>query len=312
MVEVDVFWAYGFGASLAAASGRQLAKKEKPFESKYFVQTLLFLALVWAPTGMLLLIRHPSWETMQVADDFYSMSEWLILGFGFTNVTQGILGFWVGLQLMKAGKYYLSQLNWIFGYFGMFFILLYGWDGLGYDRFLYDRDMLAGSPAWTAGAGTADGVLNGLLNFVQSGVFITLLTDGVYLLPVFGWLMLKWYREAMVQNPALNHYSAPTLLASYLGGVFFVGLGVAAVCSVAVAYIGALLGVEDNILRGLGSVPANTSMHVLSYFLGLPLGLYACWILLLRPGMPFYHLLQPLCLSGDESTLSNSNLAQSA
>lgn len=312
MVEVDVFWAYGFGASLAAASGRQLAKKEKPFESKYFVQTLLFLALVWAPTGMLLLIRHPSWETMQVADDFYAMSEWLILGFGFTNVTQGILGFWVGLQLMKAGKYYLSQLNWIFGYFGMFFILLYGWDGLGYDRFLYDRDMLEGSPAWTAGAGTADGVLNGLLSFVQSGVFITLLTDGVYLLPVFAWLMLKWYREAMEQDSSLTNYGAVTLLASYLGGVFVVGLGVAAACSVSVAYSGALLGVGDNILRGLGSVPANTPMHILSYFIGLPLGLLACWLLLLRPGMPFYYLLQPLCLNSDERETDKSPLTQTA
>ena len=68
MVEVDVFWAYGFGASLALGAGRQLAKKAKPFESRYFVWTVLFLALCWAPTGMLLLIRHPSWETMQAAD----------------------------------------------------------------------------------------------------------------------------------------------------------------------------------------------------------------------------------------------------
>ncbi|MDF2446378.1 MAG: hypothetical protein K0S46_1614 [Moraxellaceae bacterium] len=87
MVQVDVFWAYGFGASLAVAAGSRLLKEKKPLESRFFVVTLLFLALIWAPTGMLLLMRHPSWETMQVAADFRSMNEFLVLGFGITNVT---------------------------------------------------------------------------------------------------------------------------------------------------------------------------------------------------------------------------------
>ncbi len=91
-----MFWAYGFGASLAMASGRQLAKLDQPFYSKYFVWTLLFLALIWAPTGMLLLLGHPSWETMQVAEDLQSIPAFLTLGFGISNVTQGILGFWTG------------------------------------------------------------------------------------------------------------------------------------------------------------------------------------------------------------------------
>src|SRR4051812_39232963 len=125
MVEVDVFWAYGWGASLAVAAGRQLRKEPKPLETKYFAATVLFLALVWAPTGMLLLLRHPSWETMQVAPSFGGINEWLVLGFGITNITQGIVGFWVGTLLIRRGNWHLAQLNWIAGYFGMFFILLY-------------------------------------------------------------------------------------------------------------------------------------------------------------------------------------------
>ena len=54
MVQVDVFWAYGLGASLAVAAGRQLKQEPHPFQSKYFVKTIIFLALVWAPTGMLI------------------------------------------------------------------------------------------------------------------------------------------------------------------------------------------------------------------------------------------------------------------
>src|SRR4051812_31150524 len=126
MVQVDVFWAYGWGASLAAAAGRPLAKSERPFASSYYVSTVLFLALCWAPTGMLLLLRHPSWETMQAAPQLQSLSEWLILAFGITNITQGMLGFWIGQRLLRQGKDYLAHLNWLAGYFGMFFILLYG------------------------------------------------------------------------------------------------------------------------------------------------------------------------------------------
>src|SRR5436305_14014047 len=118
MVQVDVFWAYGWGASLAAAAGPPLVKRERPLESRYFVQTLLFLSLVWAPTGMLLLLRHPSWETMQAAARLSSLSEWLVLGFGITNITQGILGFWVGQRLLAAARDYAAQLDWIRGYFG--------------------------------------------------------------------------------------------------------------------------------------------------------------------------------------------------
>lgn len=289
MVEVDVFWAYGFGASLALAAGRQLKKSEKPFETRYFVQAILFLALCWAPTGMLLLIRHPSWETMQVAESLSSMNEFLILGFGITNVTQGMLGFWIGYRLMRAGKYYLANLNWMLGYFGMFFILVYGWDGLGYDRFFYDRDLLAGSPAWLPGIGTGATWLTGIpaaLKFLLSGVAFTLYTDGVYLLPPFAFLMYRWYAEGLRaegREVALATTGASMLL-RYLGAVFIAALGAAIFSAFVVNYVGALLGVGDHVARGLGQIPANTGMHVLSYLIGLPLAVLVLWFTVLKPG----------------------------
>ncbi|OUR89102.1 hypothetical protein A9Q81_22555 [Gammaproteobacteria bacterium 42_54_T18] len=294
MVQVDVFWAYGLGASLAVAAGRQLTQEPNPFQSKYFVNTILFLALVWAPTGMLLLLRHPSWETMQAADTIYSISEWLILAFGLTNITQGMLGFWVSYKLISNGKYYYANLNWIFGYFGMFFILLYGWDGLGYDRFLYDRDMLSGSPAWTPGAGTTDGIIISLWNFMTSGVAITLIIDGVYLYPPFVAFMGLWYINGLNTDPLIKRkpgYTRCTI--SYVSGCFIVGFGGAAISAVTVAYVGAALGVGDNILRGLGEIDSNTSMHIASYIIGLPLSLAMMWFMLLRPGMLFHKLLAP-------------------
>lgn len=316
MVEVDVFWAYGFGASLALASGRQLAGRERPFESRYGVQTILFLALCWAPTGMLLLIRHPSWETMQAAENFYSMSPFLILAFGITNVTQGMLGFWVGYRLMKAGRYYLANLNWMLGYFGMFFILVYGWDGLGYDRFFYDRDMLPGSPAWTPGAGTGGAWGTGMLaawHFLTSGVAMTLYTDGVYLLPPFAFLMYRWYAEGL---RAEGHEVTLTgfgvrMLAVYLAAVFVVSLGSAVFSAVVVNYVGALLGVGEHVARARAGIPAATPMHVLSYFTGLPLALAILWLTVLRPGGLVHRMLAIYCI-GEAAGMSSGKNAGAA
>ena len=287
MVQVDVFWAYGWGASLAVAAGRKqaLARAEHPLEGRHFVSTLLFLSLVWAPTGMLLLLRHPSWETMQAAPQLGAISEWLILLFGITNITQGILGFWIGQRLLARGHGYLAQLNWIAGYFGMFFILLYGWDGLGYDRFLYDRDMLPGSPPWAPGAATAAGVLPALGGFLRSSVARTLYLDGLYLLPPFFWLISRWRREAD-RTEGRPPPSTLRLTLAYLGAVFGVGLGGAVVCALSVRGIALLLGVGAPIARGLGLVPPSTAAHVASYLFGLPLGLALLWILALRPGGP--------------------------
>lgn len=301
MVQVDVFWAYGFGASLAVAAGNRLAREKRPLESRYFVWTLLFLALFWAPTGMLLLIRHPSWETMQAAADFASMNEFLVLGFGITNVTQGILGFWTGYLLLRSGRYYLANLNWMLGYFGMFFILVYGWDGLGYDRFFYDRDMLAGSPAWTAGAGTGGSWASGIVaawHFLASGVAMTLYLDGLYLLPPFAVLMFLWHGQSlkdMGHQPTIARDGLP-MLGSYLAAVFVVALGGAIFMALVVNWTGALFGVGNHVARALGQVPANTGAHVASYLVGLPVAVALLWVTVLKPGGVVNRLLAPWCL----------------
>lgn len=313
MVQVDVFWAYGFGASLAVAAGNRLVREQKPLESRYFVWTLLFLALCWAPTGMLLLIRHPSWETMQVAADFPAINEFLVLGFGITNVTQGILGFWTGYLLLRSGRHHLANLNWLLGYFGMFFILVYGWDGLGYDRFFYDRDMVAGAPAWTPGAGTGETLasfLAAVVSFLTSKVAFTLYLDGLYLLPPFMVLMFRWHRDSLEDtgNPVSFWRDGPVWLLSYLAGVFVVALGAAIFSALVVNGVGALLGVGDHVARAQGLVPAATGAHVLSYVLGLPLALGVLWLLALRRDGVVNRVLAPWCLDRAASTPGQARL----
>src|SRR5659263_783927 len=132
MVEVDVFWSYSIGASFALASFRQLRKMRKEsgadgtydlkdmldvkkiareiekgdsaFNNEYFVKTLLFLSLLFVPSGSNLLWSNPNWETMQVGS-YETIPGWLVSGFTITNVTQGILGYWVTYNLLMKGKY---------------------------------------------------------------------------------------------------------------------------------------------------------------------------------------------------------------
>jgi hypothetical protein len=276
MVEVDVFWAYGIGAACASAAGTPVARAPAPLDTPYFTRTLLLLALVWAPTGLLLLLRHPSWETMQVADSFAALPPWLVIGFGLTNITQGIVGFWAASRLLRAGRRYAAELHWLAGYFGMFFILLYGWDGRGFDRFLYDRDMFGGA-AWTPGAGLQPGAG---VEFLISSVAQTLYLDGLYLLPFLLLTTGRWQRaEATLRGgPARGVLGWAGV---HLGMIFGVALSAAAIAALSVhAFAGLFAGLPGG--------------WVLSYLVGLPLALAGLWLALYAPGRPLHRRLSRL------------------
>ena len=291
MVQVDVFWAYGIGATMAAAAGKKLEEEKEPLATSFYAKALVVLSCIWAPTGMLLLLRHPSWETMQVAETLQSIPIWLIIGFGISNVTQGILGFWVTSELIRRKKYYLSHLNWIFGYFGMFFILLYGWDGLGYDRFLYDRDMFGGT-AWTPGAGYLGP--QSIISVFGTSVAMTLYIDGVFLIPPMLYYFAKWTAESVsIATNGKEKVSIPALMGNYFTGVFVIGFASAAFCAIVVYFTGRLLGAGDTMLRVAGT-GGSTTMHVISYFIGLPLASVILYYTMFKEGKPFHILLKKI------------------
>jgi hypothetical protein len=223
MVQVDVFWSYGLGATFAVAASKQLieqrrVRRERPrsrWDDPYLVRTLLFLALVFVPSGVYLVWAFPGWETMHVGDR--DMPAWLVTLFAATNVTQGLLGFFVTEWLIARGRTYLAYLQIVAGYLGMFFLLVHGWDGTGYQRFFSPTgaDFAAWDGDWTA--------------FLTSDVALTLYVMGAVLIPVLLVTVARW---AGPKAPVLT-----------LATVFGVALGIAVAAHLAITWLGPALGV---------------------------------------------------------------------
>ena len=130
MIQVDVFWSFAMGASFAAMAGESLKKTDSMFVNKYFVYTVAFLSMIFAPSGVYLLWHYPGWETMFFLDrNLHGI--WPCL-FANTNVSLGVLGFCICYKLIKDGNDLAVHKYWTTAYTCMFAILTFG-----YDRFLY-------------------------------------------------------------------------------------------------------------------------------------------------------------------------------
>ncbi|MHB8895319.1 MAG: hypothetical protein ACYC99_09120 [Candidatus Geothermincolia bacterium] len=218
MVEVDVFWSYALGSGFALASFRQLrairaasgaddsnydikdmldikrivreieAGDSPAFNNEFFLKNLLFLSLLFVPSGSNLLWSNPNWETMQVGR-YETIPGWLVSGFTITNVTQGILGFWVTWNLMMKGKYEKAAWQTLFSYLGFWFILVNGWDKQGYRRFFSKNREAYDDWKWT-----------NVFGWLGSDVVRILLSYGAVFIP----LMLYWVSKWLVEGYELE------------------------------------------------------------------------------------------------------------
>ncbi len=268
MVQVDIVWSYAFGASFAAASVRTLRKSEKLFEHRAYQLLIHYLAILFAPSGLILLSRHPSWETMQVVDSISEIPFWLMGAFAVTNVTQGMVGYYVGYRLAKKGDYYGAHVNWLVAWILFWFILVCGWDTTGYQRFLYDRDMM-GQVAWTPGTHMG-------IEFFTSSVFQTLAAMGVFFGPVL-WRGIVVYNYLDVRHdmtiPRPEKTNIHKMAAVAFGLMFGGTLGIAIVCGQIVT-----------------KIAQATSSVLMGYAVGVPLALIAGYFLLFRRGGLMYKL----------------------
>ena len=253
MVQVDVFWSYGIGASLGLAAGRQvLARREKPAEAReadpYLMKTLLFLALVFAPSGLYLVWEFTSWETMHAGTK--AMPAWLVCLFAITNVTQGLLAYLVAGRLLRAGRPYLAYLQVVAAYFAMFFVLVHGWDGKGYQRFFSPTrdDFLAWDGDWSA--------------WFTSDVALTLAAMGVVLVPLLVGMQVSWLRGGQ-RLAGVEPLPPARVAALVLAPVFAGGLGLAVVAAVLVNTLGPPAGIPVALLVLAAALAPRGPLHAL-------------------------------------------------
>lgn len=263
MVQVDVVWSYAFGATFAAAASRQLEKEEKPFNNKWYVFVLLFLSIFFAPSGIYLLWQFPQWETMQVATCREDIPAWLVTVFAVTNITQGILGYWAGWKLARKRMFYGVHVNWMVSWVIFWFILACGWDGTGYQRFMYDASVHNGV-LWQPG------VHMGVSFFYKSNVWWTLVVMAVFFAPMLIYGMIKGVGEwGLIDAKVKDRVPGPIITLAYFFGLqWVVCLGLAIIATVVVIQLGNVL---DHIAWG--------------YLVGLPICAIVYYFLLFRKGM---------------------------
>ncbi len=251
MVEVDVFWSYAIGSSFALASFRQLraireaggaadggydikdmldvkkivkeieSGESDAFNNEFFLKNLLFLSLLFVPSGSNLLWSNPNWETMQVGS-YETIPGWLVSGFTITNVTQGILGFWVTWNQLMKGEYEKAAWQTMLSYLGFWFILVNGWDKTGYQRF-FSRNREA----------FEDWKWSNFFGWLGSDVVRILLSYGAVFIPLMLYWVSKWLVEGYEfegvlepgEEPRHKYAEMGKVSGWLLGGVFIGTLG---------------------------------------------------------------------------------------
>ena len=158
-----------------------------------------------------------------------------------TNVTQGILGFWLGSRLIRQRKVYEANLLPVAGYFGMFFILVHGWDGSGYDRFFYSPMRWGGEVnPWQPGQVS---ILD-MPAFMISPVGVTLLIMGAIMFPFFfRWMeqMARASKKVAKENQS-TIYDGLRRKPAFLRIVGIYALGGAVVASLCIRLLGPWIG----------------------------------------------------------------------
>jgi hypothetical protein len=214
-------------------------------QQRHMMLNILFVALLFAPSGIYLVWGYPEWETMQAGDR--SMPAWLIVSFAITNVSQAILGFWVTERLIVHGRQYLAFLQAWIGYLGLFFLLVNGWDRTGWQRF-FSEDR-AGFEAWST-----QPAMDHVTSWLTSDVALTLYAMGVVLIPVMAVIMLRaWSQGRQIGGayaPRKPAFAWPLLLGAYL----------------AFAFSGVPIAIGAHVLiEALGWIPGVAVAAVLTY-----------------------------------------------
>jgi hypothetical protein len=128
---------------------------------------------------------------MQVGT-YDTIPAWLVAIFAMTNITQGILGFWLTSKYIRKREHYKANLLGAAAWFVFWFILVHGWDGTGYKRFFHASvDWSGNVTPWVNGAFE----WYSPIKWAFSPVAISLLVMGIIMMPFLNIWMLQLNSE---------------------------------------------------------------------------------------------------------------------
>ncbi len=279
MLQVDFFWTFAIGAMFAVAAARGLKEEKSIWVNKYFITLILFMAVFFGATGMVLLWNFPHWETMQVFDFHGQIPLWFILLWFVTNITNPIIAYYWSWHLIKKDQTYEAFLLSLAGYFVFFFVLVFGWDGTGWQRFLYDPTMHGWSILTPSVGLWTSGITDGLAWF-GSNVAITLYILGVVFLTPHFYICCKWAVDGLKADPAVKDKVPTKGLKAYIPIIVgaLIGVGLAFLLVLASAGIG----------WGLNSIGLNPP--IIGGLIGAAIVLVPVYFFGLRRGKIFHKL----------------------
>ncbi len=207
MLQVDPFTTFALGSSFAVAAAKQLKNEENPFENKYYLKVLLFFSFLFVPAVSYLLVQHPGWETMFALHTYMidvdtpgkggmiipASAGFMIAGLIISSLTTGTLGFYFAFRLIKKDNLKGAVLLCMVGLFLTLFVLVYGWDGTGLERFLYSGNA-NNWHQWKALGGVNKYPVT-VSVFLSSQIFKTLVVIFGTIVPVVLFIWFKWYKE---------------------------------------------------------------------------------------------------------------------
>uniref|UniRef100_A0AAU2JMK8 Uncharacterized protein n=1 Tax=Streptomyces sp. NBC_00049 TaxID=2903617 RepID=A0AAU2JMK8_9ACTN len=299
-VQAAPLWAYAVGATFAVAAGRQSQWRERSLRGRgdgpsppqapsprapspqarspqapragsrsadpYLALTVLYAALLLAPTGMYLLWQNPAWATMHVARDHDGVWAGFALFHTGSVVVGALLGFLAARAFVLVGAGYWGYLQAVAGYFLMFFTLIHGWDGSGYRR------LLSADPL-TFADWSGDSVVNRCLDFATSGTFLALLVFGAAVIGTMLAAEIGWLVEGRQLPGAAADLKVPRPVAVMIAGAGVYGLPFAGAlgASVLVRALGWWAGVAlFAVAAGVVLLPARSPVRLLYGLVGVP------------------------------------------
>jgi len=214
---------------------------------------------------------------MQVYWMLEDIPLWFVLLWLVSNVVLPVIAYWWSFKLIKKDKSYEAMLLSLGGYMLFFFVLFYGWDSTGWQRFFYDATGTVLAPTWgTARVPWVEGqTLMSPAQWFGSNIAVTLYILGFFFLIPHFIICVRSAVSGLRQDPALQgkvpEKGMKTQVMIIEGALMFVGAG----CVMALAAGG--IGWFFVALGGKG-------LALLGMFVGIPAVAIVFYAFLLKRG----------------------------